>query len=77
MAFTIKIKKTNNQLAKNLLWYLKSLSQNKEYDFLQILEDEESLTEDVKKELDARYEHFLAHHETYLEWDTVKDKFLK
>jgi hypothetical protein len=65
MAFTIKIKKTKNELAKNLLWYLKSLSQNKEYDFLQILEDEESLTEDVKQELDARYEHFLANHEIY------------
>jgi len=78
MAFTIRIEKTENKLAKNLLVYLKSLTQTKEYDFLQIIEDEEDmLSEDQKKELDLRYEHFLQHHHKYPDWEDVKHKFLQ
>jgi len=78
MAFTIRIEKIENKLAKNLLVYLKSLAQTKEYDFLQIIEDEEGmLSEDQKKELDLRYEHFLQHHHEYPDWEDVKHKFLQ
>ena len=78
MAYTIKINKTDSHLAKNLLWYLKSLSETKEYDFMQIIEeDEDILSDELKQELDNRYEHFLNHHEEYPEWETVKHKYLK
>jgi len=78
MAYTIRIEKTENKLAQNLFVYLKSLTQTKEYDFLQIIEDEENLlSEDQKKELDLRYEHFLQHHHEYPDWEDVKHKFLQ
>ncbi len=78
MTYTIKINKTDSNLAKNLLWYLKSLTETKEYDFLQIIEeDEDVLSEEHKQELDKRYEHFLKHHENYQDWDTVKHKYVK
>jgi hypothetical protein len=73
MAYTIKISKTESHLAKNLLWYLKSLSETKEYDFMQIVEDDEAvLSKEVKQELDDRYEHFLKHHQEYTDWEEVK-----
>ena len=57
MAFTIKIEHSENELAKNLIQYLKSLTHKKEYDFLKVLENEEpELTVEQKKELDRRYE---------------------
>lgn len=66
MAFTIRIEKTENKLAKNLLTYLQSLTQTKEYDFLQIIEEEEDiLSEEQKKELDLRYSHFLQNKNTF------------
>ncbi len=78
MAYTIKISKTESNLAKNLLWYLKSLSETKEYDFMQIIEDDETIiSQEVKKELDDRYEHFLRHRDDYLDWDEVKNNYLK
>ena len=78
MAYTIRIEKTENKLAQNLFVYLKSLTQTKEYDFLQIIEDEENmLSEDQKKELDLRYEHFLQHHHEYPDWEDVKHKFIQ
>ena len=78
MAYTIKINKTDSHLAKNLLWYLKSLSETKEYDFMQIIEeDEDILSDESKQELDNRYEHFLNHHGEYPEWETVKHKYLE
>ncbi len=30
------------------------------------------LSEELKKELDNRYEHFLNHHKEYVNWETVK-----
>lgn len=66
MAFTIRIEKTESELAKNLLTFLQSLTQTKEYDFLQIIEEEEDiLSEEQKKELDLRYEHFLQNKNTF------------
>jgi len=77
MTYTIKIKETNSDLAKNLLFYLKSLSETEEYNFLQIIEpDDVALSKEVKKELDFRYEHFLQHHEKYNDWEDVKHKYL-
>jgi hypothetical protein len=78
MAFTIRIEKTENKLAKNLLTYLQSLTQTKEYDFLQIIEEEECiLSEEQKNEFDLRYSHFLQHHDEYPDWEDVKHKFLQ
>ena len=76
MNWTIKINETDNELAKRLLWYLKSLAQTKEYDFLQIeAEDQELITEDMKNVLDQRYEHFKMHHQDYPDWEEVKQKY--
>ncbi len=64
MSYTIKINKTDSDLAKNLLWYLKSLSETEEYDFMQIIEEDEDIfSDELKQELDNRYEHFLNHYE--------------
>lgn len=73
----IIINETESDLAKNLLGYLKSLTQTKEYDFLQVVESEENaLPIELKKELDSRYEHFLQHKPEYAEWEDVKNKYL-
>ena len=42
MTYSIKIKETNSGLAKNLLFYLKSLAETEEYNFLQIVEPDEA-----------------------------------
>ncbi len=78
MSYTIKINKTDSSLAKNLIWYLKSLTETSEYDFMQIIEeDEDILSDELKKELDSRYEHFLNHHEEYKDWEAVKHQYIK
>ncbi|PID88829.1 MAG: hypothetical protein CSA15_00050 [Candidatus Delongbacteria bacterium] len=78
MSYTIRINNTNSNLAKNLLWYLKSLTETSEYDFLQIIEeDEDILSDEQKKELDNRYKHFLNHYEEYQDWETVKNQYIK
>lgn len=76
MTYTIKINQTDSKLAENLLFYLKSLTQTKEYDFMQIIEDEDDLLSDsLKKELDYRFDHFLNHHQDYPDWEDVKHKY--
>ncbi len=75
MTYTIRIQATKSQLAKDLLWYLKNLSKTKEYDFLQIIEEDDSvLSEEQKNELDLRYEHFLHNYQDYPDWEDVKQK---
>lgn len=74
----IIINETESDLAKNLLGYLKSLTQTKEYDFLQVVESEENpLPLELKKELDNRYEHFLQNKTEYAEWEDVKHKYIQ
>ena len=75
MTYTIKINQTESDLAKKLIWYLQSLTQTKEYDFLQIIEDLDSSMPNEQKELDIRYEHFLLHKDEYSDWADVKHKF--
>jgi hypothetical protein len=76
MTYTIKIHQTESDLAKRLLWYLKSLAQTNEYGFLEIVEDDSDiLSKDLTDELDRRFEHFLEHHDEYPEWEEVKKKF--
>jgi hypothetical protein len=78
MTYTIIINKTESDLARNLLGYLKSLTQTKEYDFLQVIENEDNaLSAEQMKELDHRYEHFLEHKPEYAEWEDVKQKYVK
>jgi len=74
----IIINESESDLAKNLLGYLKSLTQTKEYDFLQVVEEEENiLSVEQRKELDRRYEHYLLHKSEYAEWEDVKHNYLK
>lgn len=80
MTYTITINNTDSDLAKNLLKYLQSLSENEEYNFLQIIEGEDTeaaLSKQQKEELDNRYEHFLKHHDEYAEWEDIKHKYIK
>ncbi len=78
MSYTIKISKTDSNLAKHLLWYLKSLTETSEYDFMQIIEeDDDILSDELKKELDNRYEHFLNHHKEYQDWESIKNEYVK
>lgn len=77
MTYTIRIHQTESDLAKRLFWYLKSLSQTKEYEFLEVEEDETGeISHELANELDIRYEHFLKHHEEYPDWEEVKHKFI-
>lgn len=75
MSFTIRINQTESDLAKRLVWYLKSLAQTKEYNFLVIEEEDVILTPEMQQELDFRFEHFLQHHEEYSDWEDVKHKY--
>ena len=70
MSFTFRINDTDKELAKNLMDYIRSLAENQEYDFLQIIEDSE-LTTSQRKELDNRYAHFKAHKQEFEEWQEV------
>ncbi|MCF8370847.1 MAG: addiction module protein [Bacteroidales bacterium] len=77
MGVTIKISDTNSYLAKNLLWYLKSLTEAKEYGFLEIIEESDlELTDAQVEELDKRYDHFLKNKDDYPDWEQVKQKYL-
>ena len=64
MKYNITITNDNTPQAKSILLLLRSLATD--YDFLQIEpENENTLSEDLKKELDFRYEHFLNHADEY------------
>jgi hypothetical protein len=77
MTYTIKIHHSESDLAKRLLCYLKSLAQTNEYEFLEIVEEEnEMLSKDLTDELDRRFDHFLTHHDEYPDWEEVKGKYV-
>lgn len=60
--------------------YLKSLHRENANgdDFMQIIEDHENIfSDELKVELDNRYEHFLNHHKEYPDWDDVKHKYIR
>jgi len=76
MQYNIKITNDSTPQAKSLLMMLKTFALD--YDFLQIeMEDENIISEDLKEELDFRYEHFLNHSDEYNDWDTIKHKYIQ
>ena len=76
MTYTIKITDDKTTQAQKLVSFLKSLA--KDYSFLQITEEkDEILTEEMMKDLDARYEHFLKHSTEYKNWNVIKKGYLK
>ena len=76
MQYNIKITSDSSPQAKSLLMMLRTFAVD--YDFLQIeMEDENIISDDLKKELDFRYEHFLNHADEYKDWDTIKHKYIQ
>jgi hypothetical protein len=78
MTYSIKITDDKTEQAKSLLFFLKSLAETKDYFFLKIeQETEDELSDNLIKELDSRYEHFIKHKNSYKNWDEVKQKYNK
>jgi hypothetical protein len=78
MTYTIKITDNQTELAKSLLFYLKSLTKSPEYSFLEIEQDKENeLSDEIKEELDFRLEHFEKNKHNFNNWDDIKYKYLK
>jgi len=77
MTHTIKITDDKTLQAKSLLAFLKSLSETKDYSFLQIEQGNEELpSNELVKELDFRFEHFVKHGHTYKDWEDIKTKYI-
>lgn len=73
MTYNIKIT-DNSPQAKSLLLMLQSFAMD--YNFLQIEKEENNLSDELKEELDFRYEHFLEHGNEYKDWETIKHKYV-
>ena len=73
MTYNIKIT-DNSPQAKSLLLMLQTFAMD--YNFLQIEKEESNLSEELKEELDFRYEHFLEHGNEYKDWETIKHKYV-
>ncbi len=75
MIHTFTITDDGSKQAQSIINLLETLA--KDYDFIEIETEEGcTLSESLKKELDMRYQHFLAHHEEYPDWEEVKQKYL-
>ncbi len=75
MLYTIKINDSSTK-AQSIINLLKTFA--KDYDFLQIYKGSEyEITEEMKKELDRRYEHFLQNPDEGKSWDEVRRNLLK
>jgi len=75
MAYTVTIHNSDNELAENLISYLINLSKNSNYNFMEISDNETD--SEIEQTLDKRFEHFKSHKDTYVEWETVKHRFVK
>ena len=74
MTYNIKIT-DNSPQAKSLLLMLQTFAMD--YNFLQIEKEESNLSDELKEELDFRYEHFLEHGNEYKDWETIKHKYVQ
>ncbi len=75
MLYTIKINDSSTK-AQSIINLLKTFA--KDYDFLQIYKGSEyEITEEMKKELDRRYEYFLQNPDEGKSWDEVRRNLLK
>ncbi len=74
MTYNIKITNDNSPQAKSLLLMLQTFAMD--YNFLQIEKEENNLSDELKEELDFRYEHFLEHGKEYKDWETIKHKYV-
>jgi len=78
MIYTVKISDTETELAKSLLFYLKSLAKSPEYSFLEIEQSNDTnLSDEIIEELEVRIEHFKKNKNTYDDWEDLKHKYLK
>ncbi len=76
MTYNIKIT-DNSPQAKSLLIMLQAFA--KDYNFLQIEKEGEdnNLSDELKQELDSRYDHFLEHGNDYKDWEAIKHKYVQ
>ncbi len=74
MNYTIKIR-DDNKKAKSIVDMLKQLA--KDYSFLSIYEEETGLSEEMEKEMEARYKYSIKNPEMGKSWEEVKGNLLK
>ncbi|HKL30949.1 MAG TPA: hypothetical protein VJ919_00365 [Tangfeifania sp.] len=74
MSYTVKIDASNPK-ARSIVNMLKELSED--YTFIQIHEDEQELSNDMVKELEARYQHAIKNPEEGKSWEEVKANLKK
>lgn len=74
MSYTVKID-TNNPKAKRIINMLKELSED--YSFIQIHEDEPELSDDMVKELEARYQYAIKNPKEGKSWEEVESNLQK
>lgn len=73
MYYTVKID-AKEAKAKSIINLLKELS--KDYSFLTISEDLDTIQENILMELDARYEYMLENPDDWKTWEEVKNNIL-
>jgi hypothetical protein len=73
MYYTVKIDDKEAK-AKSIINLLKELS--KDYSFLTISEDLDTIQENILMELDARYNYMLEHPDDWKTWEEVKNNIL-
>jgi len=73
MNYTIKINNSNKK-AQSIIDMLKELAND--YPFISIYEDETGLSEEMEKELEARYKYVLKNPEVGKSWEEVKNSLI-
>jgi hypothetical protein len=74
MNYTVKID-VNNPKARSIIKMLQELA--KDYPFIQVHEDEQDLSEDMVRELEARYQYAIKNPEEGKSWEEVKANLKK
>lgn len=74
MSYTVKID-ANNAKARSIIKMLQELAED--YPFIQIHEDKQDLSEDMVKELEARYQYAIKNPREGKSWEEVKANLKK
>lgn len=73
MSFTIKIDEVSPK-AKSIITMLKELAED--YSFIEIIDEGQSISENVVQELEARYNKMIEHPDNSESWEKVKRELL-
>jgi hypothetical protein len=74
MSYTVKID-ANNPKARSIIKMLQELAED--YPFIQVHEDEHDLSEDMVRELEARYQYAIKNPHEGKSWEEVKANLKK